>query len=297
MSGPDIPTLSVREQSLPQRALPKGACDSHAHVCGPASRFPLAVTAAYTPPDAPVEAYVAMLDRLGLARGVLVQAASYGFDNAALIDALKRFPQRLRGVALAGSEISDGALEALAASGVKGLRFAHYPPGVKDLGGVGLDQIVKLAPRMRALGLHAQIWAPCAASLEVLPDLLRAGVPVVLDHMARISPAAGVKDAAFQRLLQMLVQEDIWVKLIPHRITQQPQVFDDLHRFAEAYLHAAPARMLWGSDWPYVRMGEATPDAGRLADLVQDWAGDAALSQAVFVDNPARLYGFDAVPR
>jgi 2-pyrone-4,6-dicarboxylate lactonase len=293
MSEPDTPSLSVQEQSVPLRVLPKSTCDAHAHISGPASRFPLAATAAYAPPDAPVEAYIAMQDRLGLARGVLVQAASYGFDNSALIDALGRFPQRLRGVALAGSETSDAELEALAAAGVKGLRFAHYPPGVKDLGGVGLDQIAKLAPRMRALGLHAQIWAPCAASLEVLPELLRAGVPAVLDHMARISPAAGLEDSAFQRLLQMLAHEDIWVKLIPHRVTQHPLVFDDLRRFAEAFLRAAPERMLWGSDWPFVRMGDATPDAGKLADLVQDWAGDTALCQRVFVDNPIQLYGFD----
>ena len=69
-------------------ALPRGACDCHCHVFGPAARFPYAEPRSYTPDDAPLEAYLALLDRLGFERGVLVQPSAYGRDNAAMLDAL-----------------------------------------------------------------------------------------------------------------------------------------------------------------------------------------------------------------
>ncbi len=49
------------------------------------------------------EAYLALLDRLGCDRGVLVQPSAYGRDNRAMLDALARSRKRLRGVAVGGS--------------------------------------------------------------------------------------------------------------------------------------------------------------------------------------------------
>ena len=80
--------------------LPAGSCDCHCHVFGPAARFPYAEPRSYTPDDAPLEAYLALLDRLGFDRGVLVQPSAYGRDNTAMLDALIREPARLRGVAV-----------------------------------------------------------------------------------------------------------------------------------------------------------------------------------------------------
>ena len=64
-----------------RHAPPPGACDCHAHIFGPADRFPYAEGRGYTPPDAPVDAYLALLDGLGLARGVVVQGNAHGYDN------------------------------------------------------------------------------------------------------------------------------------------------------------------------------------------------------------------------
>src|SRR5215471_29782 len=75
-------------------ALPQGACDCHCHVFGPAARFPYAELRSYTPDDAPLEAYLALLDRLGFDRGVLVQPSACGRDNRAMLDALARAPVR-----------------------------------------------------------------------------------------------------------------------------------------------------------------------------------------------------------
>ena len=58
-------------------ALPRGACDCHCHVFGPAARFPYAEPRSYTPDDAPLETYIALLDRLGFAyEGILPHGAT-----------------------------------------------------------------------------------------------------------------------------------------------------------------------------------------------------------------------------
>ncbi len=74
-----------RAPSRPKIPLPAGACDTHAHVFGSAARFPYAADRSYTPPDAPLEKYLAMLDTLGFARGVLVQGSAHGSDNSAML--------------------------------------------------------------------------------------------------------------------------------------------------------------------------------------------------------------------
>lgn len=87
MSSPqDIGTVAPRMPSRPSRALPAGACDTHAHVFGPYDRFPFAGASNYPPPLAPLETYLDMLDRIGADRGVLIQPAPYETDTRALTD-------------------------------------------------------------------------------------------------------------------------------------------------------------------------------------------------------------------
>src|SRR5438046_9871949 len=99
------PCLLPREVTPPKKMpLPPGACDTHAHVFGPSDRFPYADDRSYTPPGAPLEKYLGMLDTIGFARGVLVQGSAHGHDNSAMLDAVKREPARLRGVAVAAAK-------------------------------------------------------------------------------------------------------------------------------------------------------------------------------------------------
>src|SRR5581483_1021606 len=115
-----------REPSPPKRPTPPKACDTHAHVFGPASRFPYAADRSYTPPDAPLAKYLGMLDTLGFERGALVQGSAHGRDNAAMLDALARHPDRLRGVAVADETIAPAELRRWVDLGVRALRFNHF---------------------------------------------------------------------------------------------------------------------------------------------------------------------------
>src|SRR5262249_48908744 len=107
----------------PKLALPSGSCDCHAHIFGPQSRYPLAATRSYTPPDCPLPSYLEMLRAIGVERAVLVQPSVYGTDNSLLVDALasKTFP--LRGIAVVDDDISDAELDKLNAAGVRGVRL------------------------------------------------------------------------------------------------------------------------------------------------------------------------------
>ena len=290
----DQSSLAPRPTQAPKLAPPPRSCDSHAHIFGPPARFPLAADASYTPPAATVEEYLAALGQLGIERGVLVQPAPYGEDNAAMLDALRHFPDRLRGIALASSGVSDATLGEFKSYGVCGLRFSYFPVPGQNVATIGLQELQRMAPRLRDHGLHAQLWLPCEEFAANAPMLLGLGIPLVLDHLTRVRPAAGLNDPAFRTLLSVLQNEDVWLKLTPHRASAAFPDYADIRPFHEAALATRPDRLLWGTDWPFVRMGAATPDAGHLLDLFSEWTTDAALQQAILVDNPAQLYGFDA---
>jgi predicted TIM-barrel fold metal-dependent hydrolase len=53
--------------------------------------------------------------------------------------------------------------------------------------------------------------------------------------------------------------------------------------------------MLYATNWPHVSKPiDDQPDDRLLLDLMAEWAPDDKVQQLIFVDNPARLYGFPA---
>ncbi len=99
----------------PRFTLPAGATDCHAHICGPAHLYPYAAQRIYTPPDALLHDYRALLNTLGVERAVIVQPSVYGDDNRALLAALATDLVNLRGIAVVRPSISDNALGVWAA--------------------------------------------------------------------------------------------------------------------------------------------------------------------------------------
>ena len=54
---------------------------------------------------------------------MLIQPSFLGTDNRFMLDALRRYPQRLRGVAVVDASISDTQLDELEEAGVVGIRL------------------------------------------------------------------------------------------------------------------------------------------------------------------------------
>jgi predicted TIM-barrel fold metal-dependent hydrolase len=274
--------------------LPANACDTHAHIFGPFDQFPLAEISSYPLPNAPAARYMEMLNTIGAARGVLVQPAPYGTDTNAMLDALRCSGGRVRGIAVATADASEAELQRLYDAGVRGLRFVEMrdQQGKKFRGSVGADQIRRLAPALKQVGMHAQLWAACEDYEHILPDLVPLGLTLVLDHMACIKVERGINDPSFLSLLKWLETGAIWVKLSVCRVSKAAPDYADLKPFHDALVAANSSRLVWGSDWPFVRMGTQSPNVGALIDLFDSWVPDERTRLQILVKNPALLYGF-----
>ena len=278
-------------------ALPPGACDSHAHVFGPYERFPLASDRSYTPAEFPGDAFVAHLDRFGLARGVLVTGSACGTDNGAVLDSLARYSDRLRGIAVPRADTTDAELDAWHAAGIRGVRFNLFQRDGHAVyrNGVGIDVLETLAPRLSERGWHAQIWIHAPDLVELAPRLLRLGLPLVIDHMGRMSAGRGIEDPGFRTLCRLVADGSAWIKISgADRNSVSGPPYEDIDPFAKALLNANDERVVWGSDWPHINYFEPRelPDDGALINLLARWMPSAAQRQRVLVDNPAALYGF-----
>lgn len=271
-----------------------GACDCHTHVFEAADDFPLAHPPSYAPPYAPAEMHRALQEANGLSRGVIVQPTPYGTDPRVMLRALRLAGGRLRGVGVATRNTDAATLEGMKAGGITALRFVEnrLPDGSPYLGAVTLDELFEIAPVMRDLGWHAETWAPLATVIASSAKLERTGLPIVLDHMGGFNVDQGVAHAEFQRLLAMVREGLVWVKLVVCRRVPPGSDFEILRPFHDALIDANPDRMLWGTDWPFVRM-DNPPEASTLLDLFHRWTGDAALRHRILVDNPRSRYGFD----
>ena len=62
--------------------------------------------------------------------------------------------------------------------------------------------------------------------------------------------------------------------------------------FAQALVNTAPARILWGTDWPHPNVGRYMPNDGDLVDLLPLIAPSEELRERLLVKNPAALYDF-----
>ena len=272
----------------PAFILPRGTCDTHVHIWGPFDRFPLAKGAAYTPPERTSNDLVALHERLGVDRAVIVQTTVYKSDNRAMLDGIAQSNGRWRGVALIDESFDDAAFRALHEGGVRGVRFGF----VKHLGGVpDLALVRRTAARIAPMGWHLVLHLDAGNIPEFLDFFGEFSLPVVVDHMGRVPVRDGLDQTPFRLLLELLKRPNWWVKVSgAERISETGPPFADAIPFAQRLIAAAPDRVLWGTDWPHPNV-RWEPDEADLVDLLPRFA-DAVALQRVLVDNPARLYGF-----
>jgi predicted TIM-barrel fold metal-dependent hydrolase len=272
----------------PAHRLPVQATDCHSHVVGPPARWPTIPDARYAPEEGPIEDYVVVLDRLGIARCVLVQPSIYGTDNGCQLEAMHALgPARARGIAVVDPAISDAELGRLDAAGMRGLRF-----NLKS-GGLGLDTLEPIAQRIADLGWHIQLFTTAAVIAEIAPRLRALPVPVVFDHMGGPEIAHGLAQPGFAALLGLLRDGGAWVKLSgAERLSAQDAGYDDVVPFARALIAAAPERALWGLDWPPSRFFKTKPQPEDWIHQLRKYTQDAATLDRILVTNPAQLYRF-----
>ena len=276
----------------PDLKLPPGTCDTHCHVFGPADRFPYDPDRAYTPPDAPVGNLRALHAILGVERAVIVQPSCHGTDNRVTLDAIASSGGRYRGVAVVDETFTDSDFQSLHEGGIRGVRFTF----VSHLGGTpDMERFRKVVERIAPLGWHVVLHISGQDTIEHGPLLRAIDIPVVVDHMGRVPTEAGVDQPPFRALIELMGNENWWVKVTgAERISSAGPPYTDAVPFAQALIDAAPDRVLWGTDWPHPNITRTMPNDGDLVDLLALYAPDENLRRKIAVDNPARLYGFDA---
>lgn len=281
-------------------AFPPGSWDCHCHIYGPFDRFAPGAFSDYTPPAATtVEDLFALWQTLGIERGVIVHALAAGADNAVTRDALLRYPDRLRGIAvLPDPAVPNAVLDDLTAAGFRGMRVNLLRQGGRQLytGGAGLETLEALAPRIAERGWHAQIWIEAGDLAEIAPRLDALGLDVVIDHMGRVMADKGLAYAGFRWLCDRLQTGRYWCKLSgADRNTIAGPPYADTRPFMRSLVDAAPDRVVWGTDWPHVGHSLQTrPDAAALAAMLRSVVPEPTLLHKIMVANPAALYGLGA---
>jgi predicted TIM-barrel fold metal-dependent hydrolase len=109
--------------------------------------------------------------------------------------------------------------------------------------------------------------------------------------MGMFLAAQGPQQKGFQDMLALLQEGRTWVKFTgTYRMATAP-TFADALPMAQAVLHTAPDRVIWGSDYPHLSFAHVVGSV-QLFNLLLDWAPDAATRQKILTDNPQKLFGF-----
>jgi predicted TIM-barrel fold metal-dependent hydrolase len=265
----------------------KGTTDTHFHIFESTETYPLSPTRMYDPALSTVEDYRAMAQTIGIERMVVVQASIYGTDNRCLLDSIERLGMKnTRGIAVVDQSISLDVLKDMDRRGVRGIRFNAIT------GRTPIEWLPALSKMIEPLGWHIQLWTNSARLLEIGNILKDVPLPIVIDHMGQFPVAEGVRGNQFQNILRLLEDNRFWIKLVGYRVSQTPPAFEDIYDAAKMLVAAAPERCLWGTDWPHIYLeGRPMPNTTELFERAFDWVSPQR-AQGVFVDNPARLYGF-----
>jgi predicted TIM-barrel fold metal-dependent hydrolase len=273
----------------PKLKAPANAADCHMHIYD-AARFPPSRPGSRMQSNASVADYRLLQQRNGTSRVVIVTPAVYVTDNRVTLDAIAQIGADARGVAVIHPDIADADLKALAAGGIRGIRFTQFDPATAT---TTIDMIEPLSKRIADLGWHVQIHMRGDQIVEAESLWQRLPSPIVFDHIGRLPQPAGTGYPAFDIIRRLIDKGRTWVKISGAYLDTKvgPPTYADVTKVAQAFVKAAPERMVWGSDWPHPTEKDKPNDAV-LFDLLSDWAPDAATRQRILVTNPEALYGF-----
>lgn len=282
-----------RNPHPPSFNVPTGAIDTHVHVFD--SQYWLSPNRGYNPPDSTLEDLKHLHKTLGVDRVVFTQPSVYATDNSAILDGMRALnaetPNRARAIIATGLDITDDALAALDAEGVRGVRL-----NTDNKGGMPLEmsEIPELCARIAPLGWHIEFLFPGKDILDLMPVFDSLTVPMSIGHFAYQPAVAGVAAPNFQALLELMRRGNTWMKISgANRVsaTDLPP-YDDVAPMAAALIEAAPDHIMWGTDWPHPNKWEINPNDGDLLDTIGEWVPDEAMRRKIMVDTPATFYRF-----
>lgn len=259
--------------------------DTHAHVFKRGLK--LADVRRYAPDyDVLVEDYLRELDAYAISHGVLVQPSFLGTDNGFMVEALRRYPERLRGIAVVDPDIPETELGILADSGVVGVRLNLV--GGAAIPAFDVEPWPPLLRNFAQRDWQVEVHREARDLPMIVGPLLDAGVTVVVDHMGRPDPQLGVRDPGFQYLLGVAQTRRVWVKLSGAYRSSPETAAAAVPLLRRAF---GAERLVWGSDWPHTQF-EKTVQYGQTRAALDAWVPDPDERRIVLGDSPAVLFKF-----
>jgi len=267
--------------------------DGHAHVFS--RDLQLTSGRRYTPDyDATLQAYLEQLREHGLSHGVLVQPSFLGTNNQYLLDALKRAPSQLRGVAVVDRDISRAELQQMAGQGVVGIRLNLMGKPLPDFTEPAWK---RLLDEVAALGWHVELHRGVEDIPALIRGLLPFGCKIVVDHFGRPDARLGVDHSAFQAFLECGSSGLVWVKVSAiYRLGGTPAQNAEFARAALPLLIKGFGldRLVWGSDWPHTQH-ESEIGYGDVVEQLRELGCSDDVRRALLIDAPQVLFGFSVV--
>lgn len=261
--------------------------DTHAHIFE--QGLPLASKRRYAPEyDAKVESFLKLLDANNMAVGVLVQPSFLGTDNSYMLKALRRHPDRLRGVAVVDPAISHDELMALHKDGVVGIRLNLIGTDLPDLTGGPWPALLAWVKKM---DWHVELHREAKDLPQLMEPLLKAKVRIVVDHFGRPDPKDPLGDPGFKYLLSKGGTGLVWVKLSGAYRNGSLESGDAFAAAATKLLLKSygPKRLLWGSDWPHTGFEKQISYEVPLRAF-ERWVPDAATRGVILGKAPWELF-------
>ena len=277
------------------------SCDCHLHVFGDPATYPYAADKRNTPPAMPLAEYMAGYNdfarRCGIERMVFTQPSTYGRDNTCMLDAIRMCGGNARGIVDIDENAPGAELERLTQAGVVGIRFNLGPPNRPREAGLmekHLARLQRLDARCAEIGWQIDILSPSWLIIDMLDVYRKFKSKFTLAHFGMFLARDGAKQPALLKMTEFLRNDGdrCHMKLTaPYRMASEPK-FEDSTVIAHALIEAAPDRVIWGSDYPYLSNAHRVNSID-LFNLVAQWMPDAAMRQKILVDNPAKLFGFE----
>jgi predicted TIM-barrel fold metal-dependent hydrolase len=241
--------------------LPGGFIDAHVHVwTSDTQRYPLAphytkdqmVIPSFTP-----EELFSHSRPCGVERIVLIQMSYYQFDNAYMLDMMRKHKGVFSGVAIV-DEAGDPSqkMRELARQGVRGFRIvAGRQSPDRWLAGepmaamwrCGADEGLAICPLMDPNFLPS-LEAMCRKYPKT---------PVVVDHFARIGVDGRIRNQDLDNLCDLARHKSVRVKVSAfYALGQKKAPYLDLAPMIRRVLDAfGPERLMWASDGPFQVIG------------------------------------------
>lgn len=221
--------------------------DTHAHIFRRDLPFiPGAVHTLHR--DFTLEDYLAELDGAGVQFAAIAAASFLGTYTDYTLEALRKH-SRLRATIIADPSWDLQRLRDLDRAGVVGIRFATG--NMKELPDFRTAAYRNLLRNVVELDWHVHVYSRREHLPMILSVLDEAGVKIVVDHFGARDNESGEQSESFRSIIAALRKGRTWVKFSGPYLSERL----DHRRLAEIFLHeGGPARMLWGSDWPFVKI-------------------------------------------